>query len=179
MATRKTVIEETLPSEEASVVRTTKKVVNPDIHTEVVEEKNTVDSIEPTRVKQTKVIHEPLVKTEHPQEIYETKKTIFRSHQVIWYLLGVLEVLLGFRIALKAIGADPTSGFASLVYALSNPFAVPFMGVIKPSVNFQNGTIIEWSTILAMLVYFLIAWGIMSLIHMLRPVTPEEVDQAI
>src|SRR5258708_32834705 len=71
----------------------------------------------------------PPVQTEHPQKVFEKKKVIFRSYQIIWYVLGVMEFLLVFRFVLKMIGANPFSGFTSLIYNLSNPLALPFSGV--------------------------------------------------
>lgn len=68
--------------------------------------------------------------TESPQKEYKTKKAIFRTYQVIWYILGVIEVLLAFRILLKLLGANTYSGFTSFIYAISSPFATPFAGIL-------------------------------------------------
>jgi hypothetical protein len=178
MAVKRTIIEETPDEDDPTVVRKTKTVVNPDIHTPIVDAKEElIDSSDSSTIKQTKVVHEPLVKTEHPQKIYETKKAIFRSWQVIWYILAVVEIIIGFRVALRAIGANPFSGFVSLIYGISDPLTIPFRGIIPSSV-FGN-SVIEWSSIIAALVYILIAWGLVSLINMGRPVTPEEVEQNV
>lgn len=66
-------------------------------------------------VRQTKVIS-PTVETGSPQKTYETKKAIFRSYQFIWYLLGVIEVLLAFRVILKLMGANTSSGFFPILF---------------------------------------------------------------
>jgi hypothetical protein len=180
MAVKRTIIEDVPSDDEPTVVRKTKTIVDPGIHTPVVDAKEeVVDSSDSSTVKQTKVVREPLVQTEHPQEVYETKKAIFRSWQVIWYILAVIEVILAFRMTFKAIGADPTSGFVALIYALSAPLAFPFSGIIRSSFSTDSNSDIEWSTIVAAVVFALIAWGLVSLIHMLRPVTPEEVDQTV
>ena len=76
-------------------------------------------------VKKTRVVI-PQVGTGSPQKEYQAKKAIFRSYQVIWYLLGVIEVLLGFRVLLKLLGANVQSGFTSFIYSVSSPFALPF-----------------------------------------------------
>lgn len=178
MALKRTIIEEEAPPDDPTVVKTTKTVVNPELHTPVVDVKDEViEAPQASTIRQTKVVHEPLVKTEHPQKIYETKKAIFRSWQVIWYILAVVLVVIGFRVALRAIGANPFSGFVSLIYSISDPLTIPFRGII-PSSTFGN-SVIEWSSIIAALVYVLIAWGLVSLINMARPVTPEEVEQNV
>ena len=177
MAIKRTIIEED-PAPDPTVVKTTKTEVNPDIHTQVVEDKNVeISTPESTTVKQTRTVHEPLVRTEHPQKVYETKKAIFRSWQIIWYVLGVIEVVIGFRITLQAISANPFSGFVTLIYVLSNPLTIPFRGIIRSSV--YGNSVIERSAIVAAVVYFLIAWGLVSLIQMARPVTPEEIEENV
>jgi hypothetical protein len=127
-------------------------------------------------VRTTKVVN-PQVQTEHPQRVYEKKKAIFRTYQVIWYILAVIEILLAFRVTLKAFGANPLSPFTTLVYALSNPLAYPFSGILPVSV--YGNSAFEWSTIIAAIVYALIAYGIVYLLQILKPVTPTEVTQNV
>ena len=117
------------------------------------------------------------VNTEPPQKSFEKKKVIFRTHQIIWYILGFVEILLGFRMALKALGANPGSGFASFIYTLSDPLALPFQGIFNTSIS--AGSIFEWSTLVAALVYALIAYGIAYSIQLMKPVSPIEVNQTV
>ncbi len=142
------------------------------------EEVTTVSTNVPEQVvTKTTTVEPPLVRTEHPQKVFEKKKAIFRTHQVIWYILAVIEVLLGFRMLLQVLGANPTSGFTNLVYALSNPFALPFRGILP--FDTSGGSIFEWSTIIAAIVYLVIAYGIIYLLQILKPVTPDEVEQHV
>lgn len=128
-------------------------------------------------VKTTTKVVPPSVITEHPQKVFEKKKTIFRTNQIIWYIVGVVELLLGFRMTLKSLGADPISIFTSFVYTLSDPLVIPFDGILPPSGSI-NATF-EWSTIIAAIVYLVFAFGIMELIHLLKPVSPDEVEQTV
>lgn len=127
--------------------------------------------------KVTTVSKEPPVRTEHPQKVYDTKKTIFRTYQVIWYVLGIIEVLLLFRVILKMLGANPLSGFVSLIYQISDPLALPFYGIFRISV--VEGAVFEWSTILAGIVYLIIAYGLIQFMQFLKPTTPEEVETSV
>ncbi len=129
-------------------------------------------------VRTTKTVVPPAVTTEPPHKVFQKKKTIFRAYQIIWYILAVIEVLLAFRMVLRALGANPFSGFATLVYALSGPFAGPFNGLFNVSVT-QQGSVFEWSTIIAAAVYALVAFGIVQLIHMAKPVTKTEVESTV
>lgn len=100
-------------------------------------------------------------------------KPLFRGTQIVWYLLGIIEVLLAFRFILKLLGANPAAGFTSLIYNVTYIFAAPFLSVFRSS-RIAEGNIFEWTTLLAMLVYAIIAWGIIKLFMMGRTVsTPE------
>lgn len=142
------------------------------------QEITTVQTADPQQqVIKTTTTVPPVIKTEHPQQVFQKKKAIFRIHQIIWYVLAVIEVLLGFRMTLMALGANPASGFTNAIYAISNLFALPFRGILPPSVS--GSSVIEWSTIIAGIVYAVIAYGIMHLILILKPVTPQEVSQNV
>ena len=117
------------------------------------------------------------VKTGSAQKTYETKKAIFRTYQIIWYILGVIEVVLAFRIILKFLGANAYSGFTNFIYAVSSPFALPFSGILRTTVS--SDIVFEWSTLIAMAVYAVVAYGIVALFQMVKPTNPQEVDQSI
>jgi uncharacterized protein YggT (Ycf19 family) len=142
------------------------------------EEVTTVSEETPTRVVKTTKQVTPPVQTEHPQRVFQKKKAIFRTHQIIWYILGIVEFLLAFRMTLKALGANPASGFTSLIYALSDPLALPFRGIFGVTATPQ-GNFFEWSTVVAALVYALIAYGLVELMQIVKPVTKEEVEQTV
>lgn len=143
------------------------------------EQVTTVSRSAPAQVTQTtKTVSPPPIQTEHPQKVYEKKKTIFRTYQVIWYILGVIEILLTFRVVLKMLGANVSSPFVSLIYIVSDPLAAPFSGIFGVSTN-PTGALFEWSTLVAMAVYAVVAYAIMQLMQMLKPTTPQEVSQKV
>jgi hypothetical protein len=142
---------------------------------EVVEDVNMTPSGDV--VKTTRRVAPAPVPDEHPQEAFHTKKTIFRSYQVIWYIVGFIEFLLIFRVLLKLFGANPLSGFTSIIYGLSYPFAAPFVNVFGVPRN--AGYIFETGTVLGMIVYFILGFAIERLLQMVKPVNPEEVDRAV
>jgi hypothetical protein len=124
-----------------------------------------------TEVKEVTTVSAP------PKKDYQTKKAIFRTYQVIWYILGVIEVLLAFRIVLKLLGANAQSGFTSFIYAISNPFALPFAGILR--VTGISEMTLEWSTLIAMAVYGIVAYGIIALFQLVKPTSEEEVEQTV
>ncbi|MDO8509599.1 MAG: YggT family protein [bacterium] len=105
-----------------------------------------------------------------------TTKPLYRGTQVVWYLVGLTEILLIFRFALKLFGANAGAGFTSFIYAVTWPLAAPFVTVFR--VSRVEGSVFEWTTLLAMFVYWLIGWGIIKIFLMSKTVsTPEAANK--
>jgi hypothetical protein len=103
-------------------------------------------------------------------------KPLYRGTQIVWYILGILEVLLVFRFLLKLFGANPLAGFTSFIYGVTRPFVIPFISVFK--IDAIAGSVFEWTTILAMIVYWLIALAIIKLFLIGKTVsTPEAAEK--
>lgn len=83
----------------------------------------------------------------------------------IWLVLGIVEVLLVFRLVLKLLGANPNSGFVDFIYSISGPLNAPFRGIFTTPTTQGNVTtsVFETSTVVAIIVYAIIAWGIIKL----------------
>lgn len=99
-------------------------------------------------------------------------KPLYRGTQVVWYILGLVEALLAFRFVLKLLGANAGAGFTDFIYGVTYIFAAPFLNVFgKTEVA---GSVVEWTTLLAMFVYWALAIGIIKLFLMGKTVsTPE------
>lgn len=107
----------------------------------------------------------------------ERIRPLYRTTQIVWYIFWAVETILLFRFLLRFIGANPSAGFTELIYALSYPFMAPFFAIVSsPSIA---GSVIEWSTLIAMLVYWVLAWGIIRLIVIGKPVTRVEAQQKL
>jgi len=139
------------------------------------EEVTTIETQSPAQVvkKTTKQV-EPQAKGEAPQKVYEKKKTILRSNQIIWYILSFVEVLLIFRVVLKALGANQYIGFTSFIYSITSPLALPFSGIL--GISATGSSILEWSTIIAGIVYLCVAWGLVYLLEIIYPITPRDIE---
>lgn len=132
-------------------------------------------AIQETQVSATKVVTSPVASP--PSGGYKQKKVIFRAYQVIWYILGIIEVLLVFRFILKMFAANSASGFANLIYTLSQPLVAPFNGLFNLGV--VEGSIFEWTTIVAGIVYAIVAYGLVKLFQLIKPTNPTEVSQNV
>ena len=110
----------------------------------------------------------------YTQETYTPRvKSLYRGTQAIWSIVTILEVLLAFRLVLRLLAANPGAGFTDFIYTLSYPFVAPFQTVFSQTF-ITNGSVFEWTTLLAMFVYFLIGAGIARLLAMGRPVSTVE-----
>ncbi len=92
----------------------------------------------------------------------ERRMGLFQITRIIWSFLTLLEVLLGLRFVLKVIAANPESGFAAFIYGITSPFIAPFANLIGTPTS--NGMILEVTTLIAMVIYALIFWGIVSVV---------------
>lgn len=105
-------------------------------------------------------------------------KPLYRGTQIVWYILTLLEALLAFRFVLKLLGANSGAGFTSFIYSITHIFVVPFQTVFRVSQPVQ-GSVIEWTTLLAMLVYWFVAIGIRRLLVMGKSVSSPEAAQKL
>lgn len=112
---------------------------------------------------------------------YGQKKTLFHAYQVIWYILGFIEIVLAFRFVLKILGANPDAGFTKLIYGVSSPFAGPFLSIFHASTSkgIETASSLEWSTLVAAFVYLIIGWGIIKIFKLGKPTDPREVVNTV
>jgi uncharacterized membrane protein len=85
----------------------------------------------------------------------------FRVIQLVYLIFGLIEGLIAIRFVLKALGANSTAGFAEFIYGITNPLVAPFFGLFgNPS---SQGSVLEVHSIVALVVYALLAWLIVRL----------------
>jgi hypothetical protein len=101
----------------------------------------------------------------------EQRAFSFKATQLIWLAIGLLEGALALRILLKLIGANADNAFAGLLYRVTDLFLVPFVGLTGTPA--AGGLVLEISSVIAMIVYFLLAWALERLVWVLfyRPRT--------
>jgi hypothetical protein len=85
---------------------------------------------------------------------------------LIYFLFGTLEILLAFRLVLKLTGASLSSGFVRLIYSLTGLFILPFEGIFRRGVarGLETTAVLEPSTLVAIVVYAVLAWGVVKLL---------------
>ena len=85
--------------------------------------------------------------------------------RIVYFVLGVLEVVLLLRLIFRLLGANQSSAFVMFLYNLSHVFVSPFNGIFNDQA--LGRSVFEISTLIAMIVYALIAWGIVALCNLI------------
>ncbi len=88
---------------------------------------------------------------------------VARIGNMVYFLFGALEMLLAVRVILHLVGANADNGFANFINGLSAPFLVVFSSLLKNPV-LSTTAVLEVTTIIAMIVYAMLAWLLSRLI---------------
>ncbi len=83
--------------------------------------------------------------------------------RVIYYVFGVIAVLLALRVLLLLLAANQGNGFVDFIYGLAGFFAAPFYGIFNYEPSYGQSTF-EISSVVAIIVYLLIAMGLAKLV---------------
>lgn len=123
------------------------------------EDPNTKQTTEVVETKEVNPQSAPAVERDHK---------VSKVNQVIWYVAGVIITLHAIRVVLALLGANLENGFANFMYAITDPFVAPFRGLLQVG-EFQAGVSrLEVETLLAAVVYALLAWGITKAVDLTR-----------
>ncbi len=110
----------------------------------------------------------PVGQVERREEVYNDtaqRRGAMRYWAVatIYFLLSVLEIVLILRFAFRLLGANTGNGFVSGLYAFSHVFVAPFTGIFGDPALLNTAHVFEFSTLIAMLIYALVAWALIAL----------------
>lgn len=112
-------------------------------------------------------------------EMAPTSRSVFvsRFSQFLWLIVSVIVILLGLRFAFVLINANPATGFVSFIYNLTEPLVMPFKNIV-------NTPGIDIAAIVAIFVYMIAGWLIITLFRLafadtnrLRQVTQVDVER--
>lgn len=88
--------------------------------------------------------------------------------RIIYYILGIIEVLLAFRLIFKVLGANAGNSLVSGLYIITKGLIAPFTNIFSIFANRNTAVplVFEPAIVLAMLIYAVIAIGIVNLIRL-------------
>ncbi len=114
-----------------------------------------VSSAQGDRVVRSERIHEPSAAAR--RAAIEA-----RVNQIVWFIAGLIMAIIAIRFVLFLLGANRGSGFFQLIFSLSQPFVLPFLGLFEEPT--YGGSVFESASVVAVIVYALVAYAVARLV---------------
>ena len=105
-------------------------------------------------------------------EVVDTEREVQRGRgaarvsQVIDYIFYVIYALLGMRFLLALMAARSTAGFVQFIVAVTNPFYLPFRGIVASRAPIR-GMPLMMPIIIAIIAYLLLHLAINGVLRMM------------
>ena len=99
-----------------------------------------------------------------PQNTMDKSENIEKIIQLVWFVVGFINVILGLRIIFLLFNAQQ-SGFTGALYSITRPFVMPFNGIF-PAPG-QGNTYFDTAALVAIIIFSLAAWGAVTLIRII------------
>lgn len=119
----------------------------------------------------TEIVKETLITKENSTSTHGDVKvdSIQTIERLIYYIFGIVEILLVFRIIFKLAGASLESSFVGLIYGITGIFVMPFERIFSRSFaqGLETTSVLEPSAMVALIVYVVLSWGTAKLIRIL------------
>lgn len=131
---------------------------------QVHEETSTRQEPNGTTVEHTQTVRQPVDGSNKIDEKQHQQNVVTR---IIWFIAGVILVILAFRFVFSLLGANQSTGFGGFVYSVSHPFVAPFFGLFSYNPHY-GASHFEIYTLVAMVVVALIAYGISKLVNITK-----------
>jgi hypothetical protein len=87
----------------------------------------------------------------------------FRATAVVGLIVGIVDILIAARFLGKLLGASSQSAFVHAIYQVSGVLVAPFTGIFGDTGT--NTNTFETASLVAIVVYAVIGWGIVVLIR--------------
>ncbi len=87
------------------------------------------------------------------------------AKRTVYFFFDLLELVLAVRFLLQALGASMGSRFVDFIYGITDPLIRPFQGILQTAV--AEGIVVEWVTLIAMLIYAVLGYFIVRLLRLL------------
>ena len=119
---------------------------------------------------------------EHVHKVTEVREVPADEHvgpavvfaRLIYFVFGVVAAFIVLRMLLLMLAANPGNAFVDFVYGVSGFFVAPFYGVFGHTPEF-GAAIFDLSSVVALLVYALVAWALVALVTLSNRTSSTEV----
>lgn len=103
-----------------------------------------------------------------PTPAERARGNLLRVQQAIWLVFGILVGLIGIRFLLVALGANMTLGFGAFLYAVTEPFVLPFLLLFgEQGRALGRQPALELGSLVAIIVYLLLAWVVIKIMELI------------
>ncbi len=107
---------------------------------------------------------------DHVQRAHEVREvhegtvgpSVFAA-RIVYFIFGVIAAFIGIRFVLLLLAANQGNAFVDFIYGVSGVFVAPFYGIFGNTPQF-GASVVDVSSLIALIVYGLLAWGIVSLV---------------
>ena len=105
-------------------------------------------------------------------EVVDTEREVERGRgaarisQVVDYIFYVIYALLGMRFLLALMAAHSSAGFVQFIVTVTNPFYLPFRGIVASPSTDQGHTLLM-PIIIALIAYMLLHLAINGILRMM------------
>ncbi|NUN66179.1 YggT family protein [Pseudanabaena biceps] len=83
----------------------------------------------------------------------------------IYWIGGIIEIVLLLRFILRLFGANPQNEFAQLINSLSAPFIAPFSTLFISPTSSGGANIFDVNIVIAIIAYALLSYLLVSLVR--------------
>jgi uncharacterized protein YggT (Ycf19 family) len=138
-----------------------------------------IDGVEPMVEKETVKVQQKtgggntmLIRT----SVIGTDTILWPVSRAINIVLSIIELGLSLRFFFRLVGANPASSFVRFLYDATDGLMAPFSGIFAPVPVVQGG-FIDWSVLVAMLIYALVGYVINEILAALLVRTTSVVEE--
>lgn len=93
--------------------------------------------------------------------MYAFRSTLITLINVI---LAFVAIIIGLRLVLRLLAANPATPFVNWIYSLSDFLVRPFRGIF-PSQTIQTGNVLDVTALVALIIYTLFVFLVVAVIN--------------
>jgi uncharacterized protein YggT (Ycf19 family) len=94
-----------------------------------------------------------------------TPGPLYYARRVVSLVFGILAVLLGIRIVLLLLVANPGNSIVDFVYSVTEPFVAPFRGIFQIDQVVAGDATLDIAAVIALIGWLLIYLLIMAILR--------------
>lgn len=105
-----------------------------------------------------------------PEDVRARQAIVYgRIANVVWFITFVILSIILLRFVLLLINANEENAFVRWIYNTSEFFVRPFLGITNDPTF--DGFVFEINSLIAMLIYMLIIYGVLQLVRVVLDLT--------